>query len=101
MAFQRSISVDFELCGNVQGVAMKPYTYAAANKLGVVGNMMNTEKGTIRGTLQGNRGQVESMKKFLVCSGSPYSSVTKANFYNEHEVVNREFSKFTIDPTDW
>lgn len=40
-------------------------------------------------------------KNYLVCRGSPYSSVSKATFTNEHEVVHREYSKFTIDPTDW
>lgn len=101
MSYQRFISVDFELCGNVQGVAMKPYTYVEANKLGIVGKMMNTEKGTIRGTIQGSRPQIENMKNYLVLKGSPSSSVSKASFYNEHEVVHREYSKFTIDPTDW
>lgn len=48
------ISVDYEIFGKVQGVFFRKFTAAEATKLKLVGWVMNTEKGTVKGQIQGN-----------------------------------------------
>ena len=40
--------------GKVQGVFFRKFTAAEATKLKLVGWVMNTEKGTVKGQMQGN-----------------------------------------------
>ena len=47
------ISVDYEVYGKVQGVFFRKYTAAEAKKLKLVGWVMNTESGTVKGQMQG------------------------------------------------
>jgi acylphosphatase len=47
------VSVDYEIFGKVQGVFFRKFTAAEANKLKLVGWVMNTDKGTVKGQIQG------------------------------------------------
>ncbi|XP_075391423.1 acylphosphatase-2 isoform X2 [Tenrec ecaudatus] len=54
-------SVDYEVFGHVQGVCFRMYTEGEAKKLGVVGWVKNTSKGTVTGQVQGPEEKVNSM----------------------------------------
>ncbi|XP_011805970.1 PREDICTED: acylphosphatase-2 isoform X1 [Colobus angolensis palliatus] len=60
-------SVDYEVFGRVQGVCFRMYTEDEARKIGVVGWVKNTSKGTVTGQVQGPEDKVNSM---LECSGT-------------------------------
>ncbi|XP_069787523.1 acylphosphatase-2-like isoform X2 [Narcine bancroftii] len=55
----RFLSVDYEISGRVQGVCFRMYTEEHARKLGVVGWVRNTRKGTVDGQVQGKEELVE------------------------------------------
>ncbi|XP_045150044.1 acylphosphatase-2 isoform X1 [Echinops telfairi] len=59
-------SVDYEVFGNVQGVCFRMYTEGEAKKLGVVGWVKNTSKGTVTGQVQGPEEKVNSMGRIHV-----------------------------------
>ncbi|XP_029414476.1 acylphosphatase-2 isoform X3 [Nannospalax galili] len=56
-------SVDYEVFGRVQGVCFRMYTEGEAKKIGVVGWVKNTSKGTVTGQVQGPEEKVNSMSR--------------------------------------
>ena len=90
----RLISVNYEVFGKVQGVFFRKYTQAEAAKLQLVGWVMNTEKGTVIGQIQGKEEAVKKMKEWLKKSGSPKSKIERAEFKSEKEVPQLEFTSF-------
>ncbi|XP_059043647.1 acylphosphatase-2 isoform X2 [Mustela nigripes] len=54
-------TVDYEVFGRVQGVCFRMYTEGEAKKIGVVGWVKNTSKGTVTGQVQGPEEKVDSM----------------------------------------
>lgn len=50
----------------------------------------------MQGQLQGPRGKVKEMQKWLKTTGSPKSHISKAEFKNEKRVDSLEHSSFTI-----
>ncbi|XP_073069364.1 acylphosphatase-2 isoform X5 [Manis javanica] len=54
-------SVDYEVFGRVQGVCFRMYTEDEAKKIGVVGWVKNTSKGTVTGQVQGPEKKVNSI----------------------------------------
>ncbi|XP_024854990.2 acylphosphatase-2 isoform X1 [Bos taurus] len=54
-------SVDYEVFGRVQGVCFRMYTEDEARKIGVVGWVKNTSKGTVTGQVQGPEEKVNSI----------------------------------------
>ncbi|KAM4804630.1 acylphosphatase-2 isoform X1 [Urocitellus parryii] len=54
-------SVDYEVFGRVQGVCFRMYTEGEAKKIGVVGWVKNTSKGTVTGQVQGPEDKVNSI----------------------------------------
>ncbi|KAM7079375.1 acylphosphatase-2 isoform 4-T6 [Molossus nigricans] len=60
-------SVDYEVFGRVQGVCFRMYTEGEAKKIGVVGWVKNTSKGTVTGQVQGPEEKVNSIPKHLTC----------------------------------
>ncbi|XP_058848165.1 acylphosphatase-1-like [Acipenser ruthenus] len=91
------ISVEYEIFGRVQGVFFRKYTQAEGKRLGLVGWVLNTEQGTIRGQLQGPGSKVKEMQDWLRNKGSPKSKITKAEFSNEKEIESLEHSDFRIN----
>ncbi|XP_055970117.1 acylphosphatase-2 isoform X2 [Sorex fumeus] len=89
-------SVDYEVHGIVQGVCFRRYTEQEANKVGVVGWVMNTSQGTVTGQLQGPEEKVNSMKTWLSKVGSPSSRIDRANFSNEKNITKLDYSNFSI-----
>uniref|UniRef100_A0AAY4BMN8 acylphosphatase n=1 Tax=Denticeps clupeoides TaxID=299321 RepID=A0AAY4BMN8_9TELE len=85
-------SVDFEIFGHVQG--RYSYTEREGLKLGLVGWVKNTNKGTVVGQVQGPEDQVREMKVWLSKEGSPSSRITRAVFTNEHDIPRLEISGF-------
>ncbi|XP_034809034.1 acylphosphatase-2 isoform X2 [Pan paniscus] len=62
MSTARSLkSVDYEVFGRVQGVCFRMYTEDEARKIGVVGWVKNTSKGTVTGQVQGPEDKVNSI----------------------------------------
>uniref|UniRef100_A0A8D2Q5P1 acylphosphatase n=1 Tax=Varanus komodoensis TaxID=61221 RepID=A0A8D2Q5P1_VARKO len=81
----------------VQGRAQKvcKYTEDQGRKLGVVGWVKNTARGTVTGQVQGPKEKVEIMKNWLRSVGSPMSRIDRAVFSNEREIPSLEFQSFT------
>ncbi|XP_041031034.1 acylphosphatase-2-like isoform X1 [Carcharodon carcharias] len=88
-------SIDYEISGRVQGVCFRMYTEDQARKLGVVGWVRNTRRGTVEGQVQGKEELVNSMKNWLSKVGSPSSRIDQAHFSNEKEISKLDFSNFT------
>ncbi|XP_078085987.1 acylphosphatase 2, muscle type isoform X8 [Mustelus asterias] len=55
-------SIDYEISGRVQGVCFRMYTEDQARKLGVVGWVRNTRRGTVEGQVQGKEELVNSIE---------------------------------------
>ncbi|XP_027959878.1 acylphosphatase-2 [Eumetopias jubatus] len=89
-------SVDYEVFGRVQGVCFRMYTEGEAKKIGVVGWVKNTSKGTVTGQLQGPEEKVNSMMSWLSKVGSPSSRIDRTNFSNEKTISKLEYSNFSI-----
>uniref|UniRef100_A0A8C0LPJ2 acylphosphatase n=1 Tax=Canis lupus dingo TaxID=286419 RepID=A0A8C0LPJ2_CANLU len=87
-------SVDYEVFGRVQG--RRPYTEDEAKKIGVVGWVKNTSKGTVTGQVQGPEDKVNSMMSWLSKVGSPSSRIDRTNFSNEKTISKVEYSNFSI-----
>ncbi|KAL3971639.1 glutamate decarboxylase [Sarotherodon galilaeus] len=82
------VSVDFEIFGHVQGL------YKEGLRLGLVGWVKNTYKGTVVGQVQGPANMVEEMKVWLSKEGSPTSRITRASFTNQRTIDKLELSGF-------
>ncbi|XP_054431420.1 acylphosphatase-2 [Pteronotus mesoamericanus] len=89
-------SVDYEVFGRVQGVCFRMYTEGEAKKIGVVGWVKNTSKGTVTGQVQGPEEKVNSMKSWLSKVGSPSSRIDRTDFSNEKTISKLEYSNFSI-----
>ncbi|XP_069925229.1 acylphosphatase-2 isoform X4 [Oryctolagus cuniculus] len=90
-------SVDYEVFGRVQGRGPPAtYTEGEAKKIGVVGWVKNTSKGTVTGQVQGPEDKVNSMKSWLSKVGSPSSRIDRTNFSNEKTISKLEYSNFSI-----
>lgn len=90
------VSVDYEIFGKVQGVFFRKYTQAESKKLGLVGWVQNTNRGTVQGQLQGPVSKVRFMQEWLEKRGSPKSHIDRANFNNEKVISNLDYSDFQI-----
>ncbi|KAK1150354.1 acylphosphatase-1-like [Acipenser oxyrinchus oxyrinchus] len=73
------------------------FHFAEGKRLGLVGWVLNTEQGTVRGQLQGPGSKVKEMQDWLRNKGSPKSKITKAEFSNEKEIESLEHSDFRIN----
>ncbi|XP_074197249.1 acylphosphatase-2 isoform X2 [Camelus bactrianus] len=78
------------------GVCFRMYTEDEARKIGVVGWVKNTSKGTVTGQVQGPEEKVNSMKSWLSKVGSPSSRIDRTNFSNEKSISKLEYSNFSI-----
>uniref|UniRef100_A0A8C5NXK3 Acylphosphatase n=2 Tax=Jaculus jaculus TaxID=51337 RepID=A0A8C5NXK3_JACJA len=90
------VSVDYEIFGKVQGVFFRKYTQAEGKKLGLVGWVQNTDRGTVQGQLQGPISKVRPMKEWLESTGSPKSHIDSAKFNNEKVILKLDYSDFQI-----
>eukprot|EP00058_Branchiostoma_floridae_P013631 XP_002599119.1 hypothetical protein BRAFLDRAFT_224986 [Branchiostoma floridae] len=90
------VSVEYEIHGNVQGVFFRAYTEEQASRLGLVGWVRNTRRGTVDGVVQGRREQVKQMREWLATKGSPFCRIDKAQFNNERPISKLEHEKFRI-----
>nr|XP_023423042.1 acylphosphatase-2 [Cavia porcellus] len=78
------------------GVCFRMYTEGEAKKIGVVGWVKNTSKGTVTSQVQGPEEKVNSMKSWLSKVGSPSSRIDRTNFSNEKSISKLEYSNFSI-----
>ncbi|XP_035685993.1 acylphosphatase-2-like [Branchiostoma floridae] len=96
VAMPNLVSVEYEIHGNVQGVFFRAYTEEQASRLGLVGWVRNTRRGTVDGVVQGRREQVKQMKQWLEFTGSPMSRIERATFRNEKDISKLDFDRFKI-----
>lgn len=89
-------NVDFEIFGKVQGVFFRKHTRITARQYGLVGWVQNTNHRTVIGQAQGPPDKLEKMKEWLRKTGSPKSSITKAEFRNEKIINSLNFEEFEI-----
>jgi len=90
------LSIDYEVFGKVQGVFFRKYTHQEGQKLKLVGWVMNTEKGTVVGQMQGPADKCKKLKEWLSKTGSPKSKIDKAEFKNEKEITKIDFQSFDV-----
>ncbi|XP_028733535.1 acylphosphatase-1 [Peromyscus leucopus] len=69
---------------------------AEGKKLGLVGWVQNTDRGTVQGQLQGPISKVRPMQEWLEKRGSPKSHIDRANFNNEKVISKLDYSDFQI-----
>ncbi|KAK5647729.1 hypothetical protein RI129_002621 [Pyrocoelia pectoralis] len=96
MTTTKLISVEFEVFGRVQGVFFRKFTQQEAKKLGLKGWCMNTVSGTVQGVMEGSNDKINEMKNWLQTVGSPSSKIEKAEFRNEKEILQPNFSNFSV-----
>ncbi|XP_005102042.1 acylphosphatase-2 isoform X1 [Aplysia californica] len=89
-------SVNFEVFGRVQGVFFRKHTQSTAKKLGLMGWVENTNKGTVVGCVEGPGDKVSTMKTWLRETGSPESLIEKCVFTNEKDIDRPSFQKFGV-----
>ncbi|KAF6208871.1 hypothetical protein GE061_014613 [Apolygus lucorum] len=92
MSATKSVSVDFEIFGKVQGVFFRKYTQKRALNLGLGGFVMNTSKGTVVGRIEGEQKKVKDMKQWLEKTGSPKSRIDRAVFSEEKPMTQASAS---------
>ena len=86
------IHLDFAVFGKVQGVFFRKYTQKKGNELGLRGWIMNTVNRTVKGQIEGESENVETMKKWLQTNGSPSSRIDEAVFSCEKEIDQYSYS---------
>ena len=91
------IHLDFEVFGKVQGVFFRKYTQKKGNELGLRGWIMNTANRTVKGQIEGESGNVETMKKWLQTNGSPSSRIDEAVFSCEKEISQYSFESKSFE----
>ncbi|XP_046736355.1 acylphosphatase-1 isoform X1 [Diprion similis] len=96
MTARQLVGLDFEVFGRVQGVFFRKYTQEKGRQLGLKGWCRNTDRGTVVGYVEGDKGKVEDMKRWLQYTGSPQSQIEKAEFRSEKEITETQFSDFKI-----
>ncbi|KAM6275131.1 acylphosphatase-1 [Porphyrio hochstetteri] len=90
------LSVDYEVFGTVQGVFFRKYTQREAKRLGLVGWVQNTSHSTVQGQIQGPAARVQELQEWLRKTGSPKSSISRAEFSNEKKITALEHKDFQI-----
>ncbi|XP_043066915.2 acylphosphatase-2 [Drosophila bipectinata] len=86
----------FEIFGRVQGVRLRKQTLELATVNQVRGWVMNTDKGTVKGQLEGTLQKVNELKFWLLNCGSPRAIIERAEFTPTKEIVTHTFSGFSI-----
>uniref|UniRef100_A0A8C6CRV8 Acylphosphatase n=1 Tax=Moschus moschiferus TaxID=68415 RepID=A0A8C6CRV8_MOSMO len=81
-------SVDYEVFGRVQGVCFRMYTEDEARKIGVVGWVKNTSKGTVTGQVQGPEEKVNSIKTPL-----PFTDLSHPYQAQEQHIKSTSFQR--------
>lgn len=90
----------FEIHGRVQGVYFRRHTEMKATTLGLRGWCMNTPNGTVKGYIEGPLNEINLMKDWLRTTGSPSSSIAKAEFTREREKPEYYYKNFHIRPDE-
>uniref|UniRef100_A0A6I8PAD2 Acylphosphatase-1 n=1 Tax=Ornithorhynchus anatinus TaxID=9258 RepID=A0A6I8PAD2_ORNAN len=73
-------------------------TEAEGEKLGLVGWVQNTARGTVRGQVRGPPppAQVRKLQEWPRTRGSPDSHIEKAHFFNERSLAELDYPDFQI-----
>lgn len=87
-------ALKFEIFGKVQKVYFRKHTQEEALRLGLVGWVQNTPKGTVVGEVEGPPDEVEKMKTWLSTTGSPASIIENAQFSDERDIDSLSFTGF-------
>uniref|UniRef100_A0A1B6EBW3 acylphosphatase n=1 Tax=Clastoptera arizonana TaxID=38151 RepID=A0A1B6EBW3_9HEMI len=91
-----TVSVEFEVYGNVQGCYFTKYCRDKGTELGLGGWVKNSKRGTIVGKLQGDKGRVEEMVSWLSKTGSPGCHIERCDLSNFEYLARQDFRGFSI-----
>eukprot|EP01023_Acetabularia_acetabulum_P006057 TRINITY_DN1251_c0_g1_i2.p2 TRINITY_DN1251_c0_g1~~TRINITY_DN1251_c0_g1_i2.p2 ORF type:complete len:126 (+),score=11.04 TRINITY_DN1251_c0_g1_i2:51-428(+) len=89
-------SCSFEVFGKVQKVYFRKHTQEEGQRLGLVGWVMNTDRGTVIGQIQGEEEKFKQMQDWLQNVGSPQSKIERAEFKDVKQIDNLEFQDFEL-----
>ena len=89
------IRIKYEVFGKVQGVFFRKYTKKEADKLGISGWVMNTDKGTVVGVAEGTKETISQFQSFLRETGSPKSRIDRCQC-DKLDVEKSSFKSFEI-----
>lgn len=89
-------SVDFEVFGHVQQVCFRQRAKVQAKILRIRGFCQNTQNGTVIGTIQGLRLNIQNMITWLRDVGSLGSRIDKLELKNETFIEQFSYSDFSI-----
>ena len=81
---------------NEQGVFFRKHTEKEAKSLGLSGWCLNTPQGTVQGEAQGGREKLAAFRAWLANTGSPKSSITKAEFLVIPALAKQSNNTFVI-----
>ncbi|EDW10590.1 acylphosphatase-2 [Drosophila mojavensis] len=95
-AAEQLFTCGFEVFGEVQGVRMRKATRSLALLNGVRGWVMNTDRGTVIGELEGTLPKLNTVKFWLLCYGSEKAVIERATFTPTREIPVHSFDNFTI-----
>mmetsp|Transcript_19093 Transcript_19093/g.48172 ORF Transcript_19093/g.48172 Transcript_19093/m.48172 type:complete len:213 (-) Transcript_19093:157-795(-) len=90
------LGAEFEIFGKVQGVYFRNHTKQYADKLGIVGWIMNTDRGTVAGVVQGERRAMMAILTWLKTTGSPRSVINRAVLTENWYLPHPTYSEFSI-----
>ena len=79
----------------VQGVFFRAHTVDKARQLGLVGYVMNTARGSVKGEVQGAPPAVNEMRGWLRTTGSPHSVIERAEFGEDRQLEALEYDTFS------
>ncbi|CAK0784007.1 hypothetical protein CVIRNUC_007210 [Coccomyxa viridis] len=89
-------SFKYEVFGKVQGVFFRATTAEEAQNLGLVGWVMNSPSGSVKGEAQGDEEKLANLKMFLQHKGSPGSRIDRCDITDEKGLENLTYDKFEV-----
>ncbi|XP_023164337.1 acylphosphatase-2 [Drosophila hydei] len=95
-ADEQLFTCGFEVFGEVQGVRMRKATRSLALLNEVRGWVMNTDRGTVIGELEGTLPKLNTVKFWLLCYGSEKAVIEHAAFTPTKEIPVHKFDNFSI-----
>jgi len=91
-----TVSVEFEVFGQVQGCFFTKYCKEICDQRGVGGWIKNSKSRTVLGKLQGTRQNIDDVVQWLAKTGSPGCKIEKLELSNWEFLTKQEIKSFSV-----